>query len=156
MQKITPFLWYNGRAEEAINFYTSVFKNSKVVNIARLPKNPSGDGNVIGTFEIEGQRFMALDGGPQFTFSPAISLVVNCQSQAEVDELWTKLSAGGQTSQCGWLTDKFGVSWQIVPTVLGELMSDKDSTKTKRVFEAMLQMTKLDIQKLQDAYAGKA
>ncbi len=154
MQKITPFLWFNGRAKEAVDFYVSVFKNSKTVSITPLPPNPSGDGNIVATFEIEGQEFVALDGGPMYQFTPAISFVVNCETQVEVDHYWGKLSDGGQQLQCGWVTDKFGVSWQIVPTVLTQLMKDKDPVKKKRVFDAMLQMVKLDIRKLQDA-AGK-
>jgi predicted 3-demethylubiquinone-9 3-methyltransferase (glyoxalase superfamily) len=153
MQKITPFLWFDGRAEEAAGFYTSIFPNSKVVKIDRLPEGPA-KGSVIATFQLEGQDFIALDGGPMFKFSPAISFVVNCQKQAEVDAYWEKLSAGGQKLQCGWLQDKFGVSWQIVPTVLPELMRDPDPEKRKRVMQAMLQMTKIDIAELQLAHSG--
>ena len=154
MQKIAPFLWFNNNAEEAANFYTSTFKNSKIVNIARWGEGgPGPKGTVMSaTFELEGQEFMALNGGPQFTFSPAISFFVKCKTQQEVDELWEKLSAGGQKERCGWLKDKFGVSWQIVPTVLGKMLHDKDAERSKRVMNAMLQMDKLDIKGLQRAY----
>ncbi len=148
MQKITPFLWFDGKAEEAANFYTSIFKNSK-----RLSIMPGQDGAVLGVeFELAGQRFIALNGGPQFKFSPAVSFFVNCETQQEVDELWDKLSAGGKKLQCGWLEDKFGVSWQVVPTVLGELLRDNNREKAGRVMKAMLQMEKLDIAGLQRAY----
>ena len=154
MQKIAPFLWFNNNAEEAANFYTSIFKNSKIVNIARWgDAGPGPKGTVMSaTFELEGQEFMALNGGPQFTFSPAISFFVKCETQQEVDELWEKLSAGGKKERCGWLKDKFGVSWQIVPTVLGKMLHDKDAERSKRVMNAMLQMDKLDIKGLQRAY----
>lgn len=154
MQKITPFLWFDGRAEEAAGFYVSVFKNSKMGIISRYgDAGPGPKGTAMSaTFELEGQEFMALNGGPMFTFSPAISFFVNCASQAEVDELWEKLSEGGEKSQCGWLKDKFGVSWQIVPSVLGELLSDPDKEKSKRVMTAMLAMTKIDIAALKKAY----
>ncbi len=155
MQKITPCVWLNGKAKEAIDFYTSVFKNSKTISVTALPPNPSGDGNIVATFQIEGQEFTVLDGGPQFTLTPAISFIVNCETQEEVDYYWQKLAAGGQEIHCGWVTDKFGVSWQIVPTALPQLMKDKDPAKQKRVFDAMLQMAKLDIKKLQEAAAGK-
>jgi predicted 3-demethylubiquinone-9 3-methyltransferase (glyoxalase superfamily) len=156
MQKITPFLWFDDKAEEAVDFYTSIFKNSKTISISRYgDAGPGPKGAVmVAKFQIEGQEFMALNGGPTFTFSPAISFVVNCKTQEEVDELWEKLSEGGAKSQCGWLTDKFGLSWQIVPTVLGELMQDKDPVKTNRVMAALLQMTKLDIEGLRKAYEG--
>ena len=154
MQKIAPFLWFNNNAEEAANFYTSIFKNSKIVNIARWGEGgPGPKGTVMSaTFELEGQEFMALNGGPQFTFSAAISFFVKCETQQEVDELWEKLSAGGKKERCGWLKDKFGVSWQIVPTVLGKMLHDKDAERSKRVMNAMLQMDKLDIKGLQRAY----
>lgn len=154
MQKIAPFLWFDGKAEEAMNFYTSIFKNSKVGNVMRYgDAGPGPKGTVMSaTFEIEGQEFMALNGGPMFTFSPAISFFVKCETQGEVDALWAKLSAGGKTQQCGWLQDKFGVSWQIVPTVLGAMLQDKDPQKSKRVMEAMLKMVKLDIKLLKQAY----
>jgi predicted 3-demethylubiquinone-9 3-methyltransferase (glyoxalase superfamily) len=157
MQKITPFLWFDGRAEEAANFYTSIFKGSKILHLARYGEaGPGPKGTVMAvTFQLEGQEFMALNGGPQFTFSPAISFFVNCETQAEVDELWEKLSAGGEKLQCAWLRDKFGVSWQIVPRALIELMQDKDPVKTQRVFKAMLQMTKIDIEGLKRAYRGE-
>src|SRR5690242_3177854 len=150
MQKITPFLWYDGNAEEAVNFYVSVFKNSKVVSFARYgDAGPGPKGSVMAAaFQLEGQDFIALNGGPQFTFSPAISFFVNCETQADVDELWDKLSEGGRTNRCGWLDDRYGLTWQIVPTVLGEMLRDKDAEKAKRVMTAMLQMTKIDIQAL--------
>ena len=150
MQKIIPFLWFDNNAEEAINFYVSIFKNSKL-----LSKTPGPDGKVLAaTFQLEGQTFYALNGGPRFKFTEAISLFVNCETQEEVDELWEKLSAGGEESMCGWLKDKYGLSWQIIPTVLGELMGDKDPVKAGRVMQAMLQMNKIDIQKLRQAYEG--
>jgi predicted 3-demethylubiquinone-9 3-methyltransferase (glyoxalase superfamily) len=150
MQKITPFLWFDGKAEEAMQFYVSIFKNSKIVSTM-----PGPDGKVLtGTFQLEGQQFMALNGGPQFKFTEAISLFVNCETQAEVDDLWNKLTAGGAESQCGWLKDKFGLSWQIIPSVLGRLLGDKDRVKANRVMQAMLQMKKIDIAKLQQAYDG--
>ena len=154
MQKITPFLWFDGKAEEAMNFYTSIFKNSKVVNIMRYEEaGPGPKGTVMAaTFQLDGQEFTALNGGPMFTFSPAISFFVNCETQEEVDDLWKKLSEGGEKQRCGWLKDKYGVSWQIVPTVLGELLQDKDPEKSKRVMNAMLQMDKLDIKSLKQAY----
>jgi predicted 3-demethylubiquinone-9 3-methyltransferase (glyoxalase superfamily) len=154
MQKIVTFLWFDNQAEEAMNFYTSIFKNSKIKNIARYGEaGPGPKGSVmIGTFQIEGQDFMALNGGPVFTFTPAISLYVNCETQEEVDGLWEKLSAGGEKSRCGWLKDKFGLSWQIIPTALGELMQDKDPAKSQRVMKAMLQMDKIDIKTLKQAY----
>ena len=157
MQKITPFLWFDNQAEEAINFYTSIFKNSRVLSVSRYGEaGPGPQGTVMsGTFQLEGQEFMALNGGPQFTFTPAISFFVNCETQAEVDDLWEKLSEGGETEQCGWLRDKFGLSWQIVPTVLGELLNDPDAEKSRRVMEAMLQMVKLDIAGLEQAASGQ-
>jgi predicted 3-demethylubiquinone-9 3-methyltransferase (glyoxalase superfamily) len=157
MQKITPFLWFDGNAEEAANFYTSIFKNSKILNTARCgDAGPGPKGTVMTvTFQLEGQNFMALNGGPHFKFSPAISFFVDCETQTEVDELWEKLSAGGSAMQCAWLKDKFGVSWQIVPRALIELMQDKDPVKSQRVFKAMLQMTKIDIEGLKRAYRGE-
>jgi predicted 3-demethylubiquinone-9 3-methyltransferase (glyoxalase superfamily) len=154
MQKITPFLWFDNNAEEALNFYTSIFKNSKIVSVSRYGESGPGQaGRVMtATFTLNGQEFMALNGGPQFKFTEAISFFVNCETQEEVDELWEKLSEGGEKGQCGWLKDKFGVSWQIVPTALGELLGDKDPEKSKRVMEAMLQMHKIDIEKLKQAY----
>lgn len=153
MQKITPFLWYNGQAEEAMNFYVSIFKNSKIGRVSRYgDAGPGAKGTVMSaTFQLDGQEFMALNGGPQFTFSPAISFFVSCETQDEVDDLWEKLSAGGRRDRCGWLQDKYGVSWQIIPSVLGRLLSDKDAEKSQRVMKAMLQMDKLDIKRLQEA-----
>lgn len=153
-QKITPFLWFDGKAEEAMNFYTSIFKDSKSGNVTRYGEaEPGSKGQVmIATFQLFGQEFTALNGGPKFKFTEAISFVVNCESQEEVDEYWDKLSEGGEKSRCGWLKDKFGLSWQIVPTVLGELMGDKDPEKAKRVMQAMLQMDKIDIKTLKQAY----
>jgi predicted 3-demethylubiquinone-9 3-methyltransferase (glyoxalase superfamily) len=154
MQKITPYLWFDNNAEEAINFYSSIFKNSKTVNIARYGEGgPFPKGTLMSaTFELEGQTFMALNGGPHFKFNEAISLFVNCETQEEVDDLWEKLTAGGEESRCGWLKDKYGLSWQIVPTILGKLMQDKDAVKARNVMEAMLQMNKIDIKALQQAY----
>lgn len=154
MQKITPFLWFDGNAEEAANFYVSIFKNSKIGTIGRYGEagpGPKG-GVMIVTFQLEGQEFTALNGGPQFKFTPAISLFVNCETQEEVDELWEKLAAGGRKDRCGWLQDKYGLSWQIIPTALGKLMSDPDPEKSGRVMKAMLQMDKIDIKRLQQAY----
>ena len=150
MQKIVPFLWFVGQAEEAANYYVSIFKNSKVTSIS---PGPGGKAMAV-TFELEGQSFYALNGGPQYKFSPATSLFVNCEPQQEVDELWDKLSAGGKPNRCGWLDDKFGVTWQIIPTALGPLMGDKDREKAGRVVQAMLQMQKIDIKGLQAAYDG--
>jgi len=157
MQKITPFLWFDSKAEEAMNFYVSIFKNSRVVSVSRYgDAGPGPKGSVMtATFELEGQRFIALNGGPTFTFTPAISFFVNCETQAEVDDLWTRLSAGGREDRCGWLQDKYGLSWQIIPATLMELMQDKDPGKSKRVMQAMLQMSKINIEGLKRAYAGK-
>ena len=154
MQKITPFLWFDNNAEEAMNFYVSVFKNSRATSISYYgDAGPGPKGSVmVAKFQLDGQEFIALNGGPTFTLSPAISFVVNCKTQEEVDEYWEKLSAGGATNQCGWLTDKFGLSWQIVPTILGELVADKDPVKSNRVMQAMLKMTKIDIKTLKEAY----
>src|SRR5256712_14009880 len=154
MQKITPFLWFDGKAEEAMNFYISIFKNSKIVSVSRYGEaGPGPKGTVMtGTFQLEGQDFMALNGGPHFTFSPAISFFVNCQTQQEVDELWEKLSEGGEKGRCGWLKDKYGLSWQIGPSALGEMLRDEDAEKSKRVMKAMLQMDKIDIKALKQAY----
>lgn len=156
MQKITPFLWFNDNAEEAMLFYISVFKDASIKSVTRSGKiGPEGKGAVqSGTFEIEGQQFMALNGGPHFTFTPAISLFVSCETQQEVDELWEKLSAGGSKERCGWIKDKFGLSWQIIPTALGEMLQDKDAEKSGRVMQAMLQMDKIDIALLKQAYEG--
>lgn len=157
MQKITPFLWFDDNAEEAMTFYTSIFRNSKVGRVSRYgDAGPRPKGSVMtAEFELNGQAFVALNGGPQFKFTEAVSFVVHCEDQAEVDEFWNKLSAGGRTSQCGWLKDKFGLSWQIVPTILPKLLSDADAAKSQRVMRAMLQMTKLDIATLKRAYDGK-
>jgi predicted 3-demethylubiquinone-9 3-methyltransferase (glyoxalase superfamily) len=157
MQKITPFLWFNDNAEEAMNLYISIFKNSKVLNVARYGEaGPGANGTVMtATFQLDGQEFVALNGGPHFKFTEAISFVVYCETQEEVDKFWEKLSEGGEKSRCGWLKDKYGLSWQIVPTVLAELYKDKDAEKTKRVMEAMLKMDKLDIKTLKQAYEGK-
>jgi predicted 3-demethylubiquinone-9 3-methyltransferase (glyoxalase superfamily) len=154
MQKITPFLWFDGKAEEAMNFYVSIFKNSKVGRVTRYgDTGPGPKGSVMSaTFQIEGQEFFALNGGPQFQFTPAISFFVNCETQQEVDELWEKLSAGGEKNRCGWLRDKYGVSWQIIPTALGEMLGDKNRAKANRVMKAMLQMDKIDIKGLKRAY----
>jgi predicted 3-demethylubiquinone-9 3-methyltransferase (glyoxalase superfamily) len=150
-------LWFDGQAEDAANFYVSIFKNSKILNVSRYSEaGPQPAGTVLTvTFQLDGQELMALNGGPEYTFTPAISFSVDCKTQDEVDWFWDKLSAGGQTVQCGWLTDKFGVSWQIVPTVLGELLSDPDPVKSQRVMKAMLQMIKIDIKALQQAYNQK-
>ena len=157
MQKITPFLWFDGKAEEAMHFYTSIFRNSKVRDVVRYgDAGPGPKGSVMSaTFDIEGQQFIALNGGPAFSFTPAISFFVKCETQEEVDDLWAKLSPGGKTQQCGWLQDKFGLSWQIVPTILGKLLQDKDPQKATRVMEAMLKMVKLDIRGLQHAYDSR-
>ncbi|MBF6647728.1 VOC family protein [Methylobacter sp. BlB1] len=154
MQKITPCLWFDAKAEEAMNFYTSIFKNSKKGNITHYGEvGPGPAGSVMSvTFQLDGQEFIALNGGPQFTFTPAVSLFVNCEAQEEVDALWEKLSEGGEKLHCGWLTDKFGVSWQIVPSALGEMLQDQSVEKSQRVMQAMLQMDKIDIQKLKHAY----
>ena len=156
-QKITTFLWFDNQAEEAINFYVSIFKNSRVGDIVRYgDTGPGPKGQVMtAEFQIEGQQFTALNGGPHFKFTEAISLVVNCDTQEEVDKLWEKLSEGGQKVQCGWLKDKFGLSWQIVPTILKDLLKDKDPAKTNRVMQAVMKMTKLDIAQLKAAYEGK-
>ena len=157
MQKITPFLWFDDKAEEAASFYVSVFKNSKIGSVARYSDaGPGPKGSVMTvSFQLEGQEFIALNGGPLYTFSPAISFFVDCKTQQEVDELWDKLTAGGGEVECGWLRDKYGLSWQIIPTALLELMQDKDPVKSQRVFKAMLQMTKIDIEGLQRAYRGE-
>jgi len=154
MKKITPFLWFDGKAEEAMNFYVSIFKNSKVLSVSRYGEGgPGPRGTVMtATFQLNGQEFIALNGGPEFTFTEAISFFVNCETQQEVDELWDKLSEGGEEGQCGWLKDKYGLSWQIVPIVLGQLLQDKDPVKSKRVMDAMLQMHKIDTKILQQAY----
>jgi len=155
MQKITPFLWFDHQAEEAMHFYTSIFKNSRAGTVQRYGEaGPGPKGSVMSvTFELEGQQFFALNGGPHFSFTPAISFFVNCETQQEVDELWEKLSDGGEKNSCGWLRDKYGVSWQIIPTALGKMLQDKDPEKSTRVMKAMLQMKKIDINALKQAYA---
>ena len=146
-QTITPFLWFDGRVEEAIDFYMSIFPDAKKLSVM-----PGPNGTVMGAnFELNGQRFMALNGGPQYKFTPAISFYINCETQQEVDQLWEKLSAGGRTDRCGWLQDKFGLSWQIVPSALPRLLQDKDPGKRTRVLNAMMKMTKLDIAGLEQA-----
>ena len=161
MQKLTPCLWFDDKAEEAANLYASIFKNSKVKGITHYGDAGAGaSGRPKGTvmtvsFQLDGHEFLALNGGPVFTFSPAISFIVNCKTQKEVDELWENLSDGGTTNQCGWLQDKYGVSWQIVPTVLGEMMQDKDTGKSERVMKALMQMHKIDIKTLEQAYAQR-
>lgn len=158
MQNITPFLWYDGKAEEAINHYVSIFKNSRIIKISYWGEgSPFPKGQVMtGTFELDGLKFHAFDADPQFKFTEAISFFVDCNTQAEVDELWEKLSAGGEKSRCGWLKDKFGISWQIIPRALGQLMGDKDPEKSKRVMMAMMKMDKIIIADLQKAYDGKS
>jgi predicted 3-demethylubiquinone-9 3-methyltransferase (glyoxalase superfamily) len=157
MQKIVSFLWFNNEAEEAMKFYVSIFKNSRIISMNRCGEaGPGPAGTVMsGTFQLEGQEFMALNGGPQFKFTPAISLFVNCETQQEVDELWEKLSAGGRKERCGWLTDKYGLSWQIIPTALGRMLGDPNHEKSKTVMRAMLQMQKIDIDSLKRAYEQK-
>jgi len=158
MQTITPCLWFDDKAEEAVNFYTSILKHSRIKGITRYGEagaevsgRPKGTVMTV-TFQLDGQEFLALNGGPHFTFSPAISFIVNCETQQEVDELWEKLSEGGERQRCGWLKDKYGVSWQIVPTVLGEMLQDKDAEKSAKVMEALLKMDKLNIKTLKQAY----
>jgi predicted 3-demethylubiquinone-9 3-methyltransferase (glyoxalase superfamily) len=157
MQKITPFLWFDTQAEEAANFYVSIFKNAKVLGIARYGEaGPGPKGSVLTVqFELEGQNFTALNGGPQFKFTEAVSFVVNCTSQEEVDYFWDKLLEGGKSSQCGWLKDKYGMSWQIVPQALVELLQDKDPAKATRVMQAMMKMIKIDIETLKRAAEGE-
>jgi predicted 3-demethylubiquinone-9 3-methyltransferase (glyoxalase superfamily) len=156
MQKIITYLWFNDKAEEAANFYVSLFKNSKINAVRRYgDAGPGPKGSAMSVeFELEGQHFIALNGGPHFTFTPAISLFVNCENQQEVDELWQKFTAGGKESRCGWLQDKYGLSWQIIPTALGKLLSDPDPAKSSRVMKAMLQMGKIDVKALQEAHGG--
>ncbi len=154
MQKITPFLWFDNQAEEAVRFYTSIFEDSELVSITRYGEAGPGPAGTVVTvaFQIHGQEFVALNGGPHFKFTEAISFVVNCETQEEVDYYWEKLSADPKAEQCGWLKDKYGVSWQIIPTVLGELLQDKDAKRLQRVTEAMLQMKKIDIETLMQAF----
>ncbi len=160
MQRITPFLWFDTQAEEAVNFYVSIFKNSRIGSIAHYEEEaakasgrPKGSVMTVA-FELDGQEFIALNGGPLFKFTEAISLVVNCETQEEVDHFWKRLTAGGQEVQCGWLKDRFGVSWQIVPTVLGEMLQDKDPGKSRRVMAAMLKMKKINIEALKKAHGA--
>ena len=157
MQKIVPFLWFNDQAEEAMNHYISIFPDSKVMSVMRYgDAGPGPKGTVMSvTFQLAGQEFRALNGGPQFKFTEAISLFVNCETQEEVDELWAKLSEGGEAGPCGWLKDKYGLSWQIVPTALGEMLQDQDAEKANRVMGAMLQMSKIDLAGLRKAYEGR-
>jgi predicted 3-demethylubiquinone-9 3-methyltransferase (glyoxalase superfamily) len=157
MQKIVTFLWFDNQAEEAANFYVSLFKNSQIINTVRYSDaGPGPKGSVMTvTFELAGQQFMALNGGPHIHFSEAISLLINCETQQEVDDLWEKLSAGGKKDHCGWLKDKYGLSWQVVPSALGEMLQDQDPKKSQRVMQAMLQMDKIDIARLKQAYDGK-
>jgi predicted 3-demethylubiquinone-9 3-methyltransferase (glyoxalase superfamily) len=157
-QKITPCLWFDSNAEEAVEFYTSIFENSRITGMTRYgeagaqaAQRPAGSVMTI-LFQLQGQEFMALNGGPVFMFSPAVSFMVNCQTQEEIDDLWTRLSEGGEIIECGWLKDRFGLSWQIVPTVLGEMLQDPDPVKTEHVMQAMLQMKKIDIAALEQAY----
>ena len=154
MTKITPFLWFDTQAEEAAKLYTSIFKNSRIGKVARYGEAGPGPAGTVMTveFELDGQPFLALNGGPAFKFTEAISFTIDCKTQAEVDEYWTKLSAGGEEGPCGWLKDKFGLSWQVVPSVLPKMLSDKDPAKANRVMAAMLQMTKIDLNGLQQAY----
>jgi predicted 3-demethylubiquinone-9 3-methyltransferase (glyoxalase superfamily) len=158
MQQITPFLWFDTQAEEAANYYVSIFPNSRILKIARYGEAGPGPRDTVMTvsFEINGQQFTALNGGPKFGFTEAISFVVNCETQVEIDALWEKLSAGGKESRCGWLKDRYGLSWQLVPTVLPELLADKDSARARRAMQAMLQMRKLDIEALLRAHRGSA
>ena len=160
-QRITPFLWFDNQAEEAVNFYVSIFKDAKIASVARYDEEgakaagrPKGSVMTVA-FELDGQEFTALNGGAHFKFTEAISLVVNCETQEEVDHFWGRLSAGGQQVQCGWLKDRFGLSWQVVPTVLAEMLQDKDPEKSKRVMAAMLKMKKIDVEALKKAYEGR-
>ena len=157
MQKITPFFWFDGKAHEAAKYYVSIFKNSKILKVERYgDAGPGPKGSVmIAEFQIEGQKFIALNGGPMYKFTPAISFMVYCNDQKEIDRLWKKLTAGGKEIQCGWLEDKYGVSWQIVPKIFFKMMGDKDKKKSQRVFAAMMKMVKFDIAALKRAYAGK-
>jgi len=158
IQKISPFLWFDNQAEEAVEFYTSVFKNSKVEAITRYGETGPGPKGSVMTimFQLEGQQFIALNGGPQFKFTEAISFVVSCETQAEIDDLWKKLTAGGQEVECGWLKDKFGLSWQIVPTVVSKMLLDRDAARVDRVMKAVLQMKKLDMARLEEAYRAES
>jgi len=154
MQKIVTFLWFDGQAEEAVTFYTSLFKDAKIITMARYPDSVPGMGGKVLTavFELNGQRFMALDGGPQFKFNESISLLINCEDQAEIDYFWNKLTAdGGRESRCGWVKDKYGLSWQVVPTNMGELMQSKDPAKSGRAVQALMGMSKINIKELAEA-----
>ncbi len=157
MPRITTFLMFNDQTDEAVNFYVATFKNAKIISASRYGEEGPGPAGTLmsATFQLEGQEFMAFNGGPHFSFTEGMSLFVSCRTQEEVDELWEKLSEGGEKSQCGWLRDKFGVSWQIIPTALMELMGDPDPEKSQRVVQAMLQMSKIDIEGLKRAYEGK-
>lgn len=157
MQKITPFLWFDNNAEEAMNFYVSVFKDAKILTVTRYGEAGPGPAGTVMTaeFQLFGQEYVALNGGPRFKFTEAISFVVNCESQEEVDNYWEKLSEGGEKSRCGWLKDRFGLWWQVVPTILAELMSDPDAQKSQRVMQAMLKMDKIEIEPLKRAHAGE-
>jgi predicted 3-demethylubiquinone-9 3-methyltransferase (glyoxalase superfamily) len=157
LKKIIPFLWFDDKAEEAAKFYVSIFKNSRIGTVTRYGESgPGPKGKAMSViFQLDGEEFYALNGGPVFKFTEAISLFINCETQEEVDELWEKLSEGGAKSQCGWLKDKYGLSWQVIPTALGKYLQDKDPDKSKRVMQAMLQMTKIDIMKLKQAYEGR-
>ncbi len=154
MKRITPFLWFDGKAEEAANFYVSVFENAKILNVSRYPENSPGPAGSVMTveFELGGREFIALNGGPEYTFTPAISFSIDCKTQAEVDHYWERLSEGGEQIQCGWLQDKYGLSWQVVPTILPELLKDENEAKADAVMQAMLKMVKLDIAELQAAH----
>ena len=156
MQKVTPFLWFDGKAEEAATFYVSLFKNAKLGEVRRYPEgSPAPMGSAMSaSFQIDGQDYIAFNGGPHFKFTPAVSLFVNCETQEEVDELWEKLSEGGEKSRCGWLTDRYGLSWQIIPSALGKGLQDKDPETAKRVMQAMMQMSKIDIAEIEKARAG--
>jgi len=157
VQKITPFLWFENQAEEAAEFYTSLFDNSKILEVSRYGETGPGEAGTVMTvsFELDGLRLTALNGGPEFKFTEAISFLINCESQEEVDELWEKLSDGGEKGPCGWLKDKYGLSWQVVPNVLFELLGDADQEKSQRVMQAMLQMRKIEIEPLRRAHAGE-
>lgn len=154
MGKITPFLWFDGQAEEAANFYVSIFEDAKILNVSRYPdESPGMPGSAMTvSFELEGQAFIALNGGPEYSFTPAVSFFIDCATQAEVDHFWERLSEGGRPGRCGWLEDKYGVSWQVVPALLPELLQDESDEKSAAVMQAMLQMTKLDLNALQQAY----
>jgi predicted 3-demethylubiquinone-9 3-methyltransferase (glyoxalase superfamily) len=157
MQKIKPFLWFDNQAEEAANFYTSLFDNSRILEVSRYGEAGPGEPGSVMTveFELEGQQFIALNGGPEFTFTEAVSFLISCETQEEVDQLWEKLSAGGEKGPCGWLKDRYGLSWQVIPKALNELLADPDREKAQRVMQAMLQMGKIEIEGLRRAYEGE-